>query len=163
LGAGRGRLVRQLLTESTLLACAGGAFGLIFAAWTVGLLKAFVERFTSRTGEIAIDARVLLFTAAVSIVTGLVFGTLPALAPLVERLEAQPGVVSAAVTNAVPLRASQPGAAAFQIEGRAVDDPNRRPTADARIVSPGFFKTLGVPLVAGRTFTESDTREAPRV
>src|SRR4029077_9594991 len=80
LGAGRARLVRQLLTESTLLSLAGGAFGLLFAAWTVGLLTAFVERFTSRTGEIAIDGRVLLFTVGVSMITGLVFGTLPALA-----------------------------------------------------------------------------------
>jgi predicted permease len=83
--------------------------------------------------------------------------------PLVERLESQPGVVSVAVTNAVPLRVSQPGSAAFQIEGRIVDDPNRRPTADTRIVSANFFRTLGVPLVQGRTFTEADGPETQRV
>ncbi len=71
LGAGRGRLVRQLLTESTLLAFAGGLFGLLFATWTVGLLTTFVARFTSRTGEVGIDWRVLLFTVAVSMITGL--------------------------------------------------------------------------------------------
>src|ERR1700716_354777 len=74
-----------------------------------------------------------------------------------------PGVVSVAVTNAVPLRTSQPGGAAFQIEGRVVDDPNKRPTADTRIVSASFFKTLGVPVVRGRTFTEADDRETQRV
>jgi len=252
LGAGRGRLVRQLLTESTLLAFAGGLFGLLFATWTVGLLTTFVARFTSRTGEVGIDWRVLLFTVAVSMITGLLFGTAPAMAsrvdlsgamkqgskgagesaggrrlqsalivaqvavsvvllvgaglllasfyklqsvdpgykgdrvmsaelftnfskypnvdtqlrfylPLVERLESQPGVVSVAVTNAVPLRVSQPGSAAFQIEGRIVDDPNRRPTADTRIVSANFFRTLGVPLVQGRTFTEADGPETQRV
>src|SRR3954454_3822902 len=84
LGAGRGRLVRQLLTESTMLSLAGGAFGLLFAAWTVGLLTTFVERFTPRTGEVAIDVRVLLFTAAISIVTGVLFGTLPATASRVD-------------------------------------------------------------------------------
>ena len=252
LGAGRARLVRQLLTESTLLAFAGGLFGLLFATWTVGLLTTFVARFTPRTGEVGIDVRVLLFTVAVSMITGLLFGTLPAMAsradlagamkqgskgagesggrrrlqsalivgqvavsvvlligaglllasfyrlqsvdpgyqgdrvmsaelftnfskypnadtqlrfylPLVERLESQPGVVSVAVTNAVPLRATRPGAAAFQIEGRATDDPNSRPTADARIVSAGFFKTLGVPVVRGRTFTESDGPDSQKV
>jgi len=253
LGAGRGRLVRQLLTDSTLLAFAGGLFGLLFATWTVGLLTTFVARFTPRTGEVGIDLRVLLFTVGVSMITGLLFGTLPAMAsrvdlagamkqgskgaggesggrqrlqsalivaqvavsvvlligaglllasfyrlqgvdpgyhadrvmsaelftnfskypnadtqlrfylPLVERLESQPGVVSVAVTNAVPLRVSQPGSAAFQIEGRATDDPNSRPTADARIVSANFFKTLGVPLVQGRTFTESDGPESQKV
>src|SRR5262249_28497250 len=78
LGANRGRLVRQLLTESTILSLAGGLFGLLFAAWTTGLLTTFVGRFTPRTGEIAIDARVLLFTVGVSMLTGLLFGTLPA-------------------------------------------------------------------------------------
>src|SRR5205823_7928543 len=80
LGASRARLARQLLTESTLLSLAGGAFGLLFAASTVGLLTSFVGRFTSRTGEIGIDPWVLAFTLLVSIVTGIVFGTFPALA-----------------------------------------------------------------------------------
>ena len=252
LGAGRGRLVRQLLTESTVLALAGGACGLLFAGWTTGLLTTFVARFTPRTGEIALDIQVLLLTAVVSVLTGLLFGTLPAMAssadlvtamkqgsagagvgigrrwvqsalvvaqvavsvvllagaalliasfyrlqrvdpgyngdrvmsaelftnfskypnvdaqrrfylPLIERLEGRPGVVSVAVTNAVPLRVAQPGSGAFQIEGRVEDNPERRPTADARIVSAGFFRTLGVPLVAGRTFTESDTADSMRV
>src|SRR3954451_16587760 len=79
LGSGGGPLVRQLLTESPLLAVAGGLFGLLFATWTVGLLTTFVGRFTPRTGEIGIDLRVLLFTVTVSMITGLLFGTLPAL------------------------------------------------------------------------------------
>jgi predicted permease len=220
-------------------------FGLLFATWTTGMLTTFVARFTPRTGEVAIDTRVLLFTVAVSMLTGLAFGTLPALAsrvdltsamkqggkgtgesvgrrrlqgvlivaqvavsvvllvgaglllasfyklqsvdpgyhaervmsaelfgnfskypnadtqrrfylPLLDRLEAQPGVISVAVTNAVPLRTTQPGSAPFVIEGRTDDVPEKRPTADTRIVSSSFFKTIGVPLVAGRTFSESD-------
>ena len=63
----------------------------------------------------------------------------------------------------MPLSASQPGSAPFQIEGRADDNPERRPTADLRIVSSDFFKTIGVPLVAGRTFAESDAENAPAV
>src|SRR5436305_5566096 len=79
LGAGRGRLVRQLLTESTLLALAGGVLGLLLAAGGLHLLVAFTARFTQRAGEIAIDGPVLLFTLVVALVTGLAFGSLPAL------------------------------------------------------------------------------------
>src|SRR6185436_3429794 len=74
----------QLLTESSILALAGGLFGLLFATWTVGLLTTFVGRFTPRTGEIGIDLRVLLFTVAVSMITGMLFGTLPAMASRVD-------------------------------------------------------------------------------
>ena len=80
LGASRLRLLRQLLTESTILALAGGALGLVVAAWSSGLLVAFAERFTTRAAEISIDRTVLLFTLVVAVVTGLVFGSVPALA-----------------------------------------------------------------------------------
>ena len=56
-----------------------------------------------------------------------------------------------------------PGRPRFQIEGRIVDDPNRRPTADMRIVSANFFGTLGVPLVSGRVFTRARRPETQRV
>jgi putative ABC transport system permease protein len=78
LGAGRGRLIRQLLTESTLLSIGGGALGLLFAAGGLKLLVSFAARFTTRSGEISIDGSVLLFTLIVSILTGLAFGALPA-------------------------------------------------------------------------------------
>jgi len=252
IGASRARLIRQLLTENTLLAIAGGAFGLMFASWTIGLLTTFVGRFTARTSEIAIDPWVLAFTLGVSIVTGLVFGTIPAFTsrvdlaaamkqgskgssvsggrlslrnalivaqvavsvvllvgaglllasfyrlqrvdsgyhadrvlsaeifanfskypdkrsqrglyePLLERLRSEPGVLSAAITNAVPLTTLQPARFPFQIEGRSVDNPDRRPTADIRVVSPDYFLTLGIPLVGGRVITERDTDEATQV
>ncbi|MGH9345630.1 MAG: ABC transporter permease, partial [Vicinamibacterales bacterium] len=79
LGAGRGRLVRQLLTESTLLALIGGAVGLALASLGLDMLVAFAARFTPRAHEITIDGTVLAFTLGLSIVTGLLFGTLPAL------------------------------------------------------------------------------------
>jgi putative ABC transport system permease protein len=252
LGAGRAQLVRQLLTESTLLALAGGAVGLVFAASTLSMLTAFVGRFTSRTGEIGLDPSVLAFTLGVSMITGLVFGTFPALSsrvdlvnamkqgsrgggttlgrrrlqsslivaqvavsvvllvgaglllasfyrlqqvdagyrgdrvlsaeaftnfskypdavsqlrfyePVLERLRAEPGVVSAAVTNAVPLTATAPNPTPFQIEGAATDDPDKRPAADVRVVTPGYFETLGIPLVQGRVFGDRDGRDAPAV
>jgi putative ABC transport system permease protein len=248
LGAGRGRLIRQLLTESTLLAVAGGAIGVAFAWVTIGMLTTFVGRFTSRTGEIEIDFVVLAFTLGVSILTGVLFGTLPALGsrvdlvnalkqggsqagnssgrkkvqgalivaqvavsvvllvgaglllasfyrlqkvetgyrtqgvlaaqvygnfskypdvkslralylPMIERLQAQPGVVSVAVTNAVPLGGGAPGTVRFDIEGRVSDDPERRPTTDTNIASPQYFATLGIPLIGGRVFNDLDTDE----
>jgi predicted permease len=79
LGATRGRLMRQLLTESTLLALAGGVLGILLAAWSIRLLIRFAARFTPRADEISLDNTVLLFTLVVSVATGLVFGLLPAL------------------------------------------------------------------------------------
>ena len=79
LGAGRGRLARQLVTEGTILALAGGAAGLLLALVTLDMLKAFAARFTTRAAEVAIDPTVLLFTLGVALSTGLVLGILPAL------------------------------------------------------------------------------------
>jgi putative ABC transport system permease protein len=252
MGAARGRLVRQLLTESTLLSLAGGGVGLVFASFTISLLTTFVGRFTSRTGEIGIDPWVLGFTLIVSVITGVVFGTFPALTskvdlvsamkqgsrgsgeslgrkrlqsaliiaqvavsvvlligagllmssffrlqkvdagyqadrvlsaeaftnfskypdaasqlrfyqPVVDRLEAEPGVVAVAVTNAVPLSASTPNNNPFEIEGRKTDNPDKRPSADLRVVTPNYFMTLSIPLVQGRAFNALDRAESPAV
>ncbi|HKD81862.1 MAG TPA: ABC transporter permease [Candidatus Angelobacter sp.] len=78
LGANRSRLVRQLLTESTLLSLAGGALGLLLASACVDMLVRFVGRFTTRAAEVHISAPVLLFTFGISILTGLIFGSIPA-------------------------------------------------------------------------------------
>ncbi len=252
LGAGRWRLVRQFLTESTLLSVLGGIVGLVFAWSTVDMLTRFIGRFTARTGEIELDPRVLGFTLVISVVTGLAFGTFPALASRVdlvsalkstgkgtgdvrgghrlqralivaqvamsvvllagaglllmsvyrlqrvdpgfrgdrvmsaevfgnftkypdaqalrglyvsvlERLESAPGVVSAAVTNAVPLAGLQPGQTRFQIRGRTYDTPEQRPVVDVRVASPNYFATLGIPIRLGRGFTELDDQDAAQV
>jgi len=79
IGAGQLRLVRQLLTESVLLGCAGGASGLALAAWgTQAALKRLPEALP-RAGNIGLDARVLAFTAVVSLLAGVMFGLIPAL------------------------------------------------------------------------------------
>jgi predicted permease len=80
LGAGRARIVRQLVTESLIVAIAGGVLGLGLAWLSLDLIVGFVGRFTERTGEIAVDGRVLAFTVAASIVSGIAFAAAPALA-----------------------------------------------------------------------------------
>jgi putative ABC transport system permease protein len=80
LGAGRQRLARQLLTESVLVATAGAAVGVALAAGLLRVLVPYAARFTPRAFEITLDAPVLAFTLIVSVVVGLVSGTLPLLA-----------------------------------------------------------------------------------
>jgi putative ABC transport system permease protein len=251
LGAGRRQLVAQLLTESTVLSVIGAAVGLLFAGNTVSMLASFAGRFTTRTHQIEIDPRVLLFTLALSIVTGVLFGLFPALQSkgnllasmkqggasagrspsrgrlqralivaqvafavvllvgaglllttvyrlqkvdlgyhgdhvisaeaftnfskypdtpsqlgfydrALRRLAESPGVVSAAVTNAVPLSAILPGANPLMFKGEG-DQPDPRRTADVNIASPGYFATLGIPLLDGRDFAVADAVDSRRV
>jgi len=79
LGASRSRVVRQLLAESTVLALAGGALGVLFAYWSLGWIRAFGPSSIPRLAEIAIDGRVLAFTLLITLASGLLFGLVPAL------------------------------------------------------------------------------------
>jgi len=79
LGAGRGRIVRQLLTESLLLSLAGGGLGLLVAAWGTGVVERVGLQLVPWLGRVETDARILAFTFVVSVFTGIVFGLVPAL------------------------------------------------------------------------------------
>ncbi len=239
LGAGKGRLTRQVLTESTLLALVGGAVGTLMAMGGLELLVDFTARFTPRAREIEIDGAVLLFTLVVSVGAGLLFGLLPAIpggrdlgtalrdaggrasgsrgkirlrnglvvsqlalsfmlligaglslrsfaklssmesgvnsdnvltmtlaaafANNVEPLEfteslireasAYPGVESVALTTTFPLDRATPFANSFTIEGSEAVEASQQPQADFRIVSAGYFETVGQSVLLGRTFS----------
>ncbi len=253
LGAGRSRIIRQLLTESVLLALVGGGLGLAIARWGVKLLVAVSPNSIPRASEIGLDGRVLLFTCAVSLLTGIVFGLVPAwqaskpdlnetlkesargtsgglkrqymrstlvvlevavalvlligggllirsfyrlmqvnpgfrlekllsfsvnlpsaryseqqqvvgfYTNLLDRLKALPGVESVAATSGLPL-GNNGWQTSFSIEGRPEPEPGKWPLTEAAAVAPGYFTTMGMPLLKGRTFTDQDNRkDAPRV
>jgi putative ABC transport system permease protein len=79
LGASRGRVIRQMLTESTLLSVLGGIVGLILSVWLTDLLVSITPANSPRLTDVHVDLRVLVFTLALSTVTGLLFGLAPAL------------------------------------------------------------------------------------
>lgn len=81
LGAGKGRLRRELLTENLVLALAGATVGLLLASVGLGLLVQYTNRFTVRTGEIAIDTTVLGFTAGVAVAVAVLLAWAPSLPP----------------------------------------------------------------------------------
>jgi predicted permease len=78
LGANRVRLVRQMLTESVLLSVLGGAAGLLIAAWSLYMVRTINPGNIPRLDDISIDGKVLLFTLGISLLTGIVFGLIPA-------------------------------------------------------------------------------------
>jgi putative ABC transport system permease protein len=251
LGAERVRIIRQLLTESVLLAALGGTVGLMLAYWGVSFLTTLVPNSLSQAKQVTIDARVLGFTILISLVTGVVFGLAPALqtskpalnetlkesgrsnaggrqnllrgllvitevalalvlligaglliksfmrlrgldigfrpeglltmrVPLPQakyptrqhrvafydealgRIRALPGVQSASVITSVPLTV-RGGSNGFLIEGRPdlVDD--KIPLANYRVIDADYFRTQGIPLLAGRTFTEQDNQNSEPV
>jgi len=104
LGAGRWRLIRQLLTESLLLSASGGSAGLLLAMWGMDSLVALSADKLPRAGQIAIDGRVLAFTLAITILTGILFGLAPAFHA--SRLNLQASLKAGALTGAGVLRRS---------------------------------------------------------
>ena len=255
LGAGRRRLVRQLLIESVVLALAGGALGLLLAAWGVDALVALAAGDLPRPDEVRPDAGVVAFTFGLSLLTGLAFGLLPAFrasrlaglhevlkirgrsgapvrgggggrgrslarnglivaetalavvllvgaglmlrsfralldvdpgfraenvlslslnfpdtieegrraalrAEIIRRVEALPGVIAAGGAKTLPLGGGgEPYG--FSVPGRSGALAEVQPQAGGFIVTPGYFRALGIPVLAGRAFTERDGEEHP--
>ena len=251
LGAGRGQIVRQVLAESVVLSLCGGLLGMLLSSWALDGLLRFVPSDLPRAAQISVDGPVLAFVTAVSLLTGVLFGVLPAwrmarldpalalrdggrsmtagrgqhrlhgalvmaetaiglvllagsgllirsfvrvmhanpgfdaghvltarlTAPsarytqtqrlqfydrLLGKLRTLPGVQSAAAAYPLPLVGGSIGIS-IQIEGR-LTAPGDAPTEQLGVVTPDFFRTLRIPVVAGRAFTpRDDAKGAPVV
>src|SRR4029079_11230739 len=79
LGAGRGRLLRQLCTESVILSIGGAVLGLLIASWGVAFLTSLQPDGIPRLDSVRVDATVVAFTLGIAVLTGIVFGLVPAL------------------------------------------------------------------------------------
>ncbi len=100
LGASRFRIVRQMLVESFLLALAGGVLGLIFTSWTMKVLTIVAHETVPRMGSIRLDGGILAFNIVISLLTGIVFGVIPALRASKTDLQETLKVSSSTVTDA---------------------------------------------------------------
>ena len=253
LGAGRSRLLRQLLVESVLLSAAGGAAGLLGAYWAVSAINGALPPNTLPVPEIHMDPGVLLFAVGLTLATGLLFGIVPAwrmsktdlndvlkqagrgesgrmraglrtslataeialatilligagllirsldnlqrarlgfdargvitfqLAPpvtkypvmtgragqlyreLLESLDALPGVSGAAVSSGLPFGAGNYTQSPWMTSDSSIVSPDTSTQIDWRLVSPGYFGAMGIPLLRGREFTDADGPDAPLV
>jgi putative ABC transport system permease protein len=250
LGAGRARMLGQLLTESLLLACAGGGAGLLAAMWTVKLMNRALPAGLLPVPDVAVDSTVLLFALGITLTTGLLFGLTPAwraaradlntvlkqggrsalggqrpwvrhclvaselalctvlligagllvqslfrlqtvqlgfrpdhlltfqLAPppakyagqarqwglyrdMLEAIRTLPGVRDVSISSGIPLGAGSYTRTPMSATGRSVLPAGAAIPIDWRTVSPGFFRTLEIPLLAGRDFNEQDTPTSP--
>jgi len=247
LGAGRGRVIRQLLTESVLLGVAGGLAGIAVARGAVTGLLAMAPRDLVRGAAIAMDLRVLLFAVALSVLTGIFFGLAPAVATsraglmqglrgggrsgiggggrlrswfvgtevafsvillvgatllfrslvgllavnpgldpsnvltfrvtlpavrypdlarrtqffsrAIEQIEHLPGVRSASAVSYLDFNGMVAGTG-VQIGGTPAPKPGEDLGANIRTVMPGYFRTMGIPMVSGRDFTAADNDPA---
>ena len=252
LGASRSRVVRQLLTESILLGFSGGIAGLTLAFIGVRLLRAAAPGNIPRLQEIGVDYRALAFTVVASIISGILFGLVPAIQSrrsglsetlkdggkggsegagrrrlrgalvvaefalslmlligaglmiksflrlqavdpgfsptnvlsmqislpngkyprrpnidafydqLLPRVKSLPGVQFASASMSLPpdrLVMHNP----FVVEGQPVPAGQSAPSAEELLVTPDYFKTLGIPLLRGRNFDDADTEDKPDV
>ncbi len=252
IGASRSRVVRQLLTESVLLAAIGGAAGMLLARIGVRVLTANGAQSIPRAADIGVDARVLIATAAITVITGIAFGLVPALRAsstdltstlregergssggarqnrtrnvliasefalalmllvgagllirsfaamqalnpgydpknvltmvvpvtgtsssaegrraafyesLLRAVRAMPGVRSASMVNHIPIGGDSWGFP-FHVEGRAEPKPGEFPSASYKVVMPGYFATMRIPIVAGRDVNQTDDLRAVSV
>ena len=250
LGASRWRIMRQLLFESMLLAIVGGALGFVLSIWALHLLLTAIPIDLPFWMNFDLDFRVLGFTLAITLLTGLIFGAVPALQTsrvdlndtlkeggrnstgvrsrarsllvvteiamslvllvgaglmvqsflrlrrvniglepknvltatvllprakyttddqrtaffklLVERVRGLPGVEAASATATLPLGGNTWGRS-LTVEGYPVLSVGQAPSVQHTVVAPGYFRTMGITLLAGRDFNDADTKDSQNV
>jgi len=142
LGATRGRIARQLIAESVVLAIAGGLAGVLVAMWTMLAIRSFVPASLEDVRRASVDGMVLLFTGGTSITTALLFGALPALrlsaVPLAQVARAQPTNVSTRTGSGRILIVLQVALAVVLVVGAGL---LLNSFAKLRSVDPGFDTT----------------------
>jgi len=171
IGAQRARLVRQLLTESVLLACIGGALGLLIAYWTLDLVRAApIQLPPNFLRQITIDRTVVLFTALLALVTGLLFGLVPALraskpdlVPVLKNETVPVGVGSTGLLRWVTLRqALVIGQVALSLVALVAAGLFLRSLQRTQAINPGFetHRVLAVGMNLGREgYSEEQGRQ----
>jgi predicted permease len=148
LGAGRHRVVRQLLTESLLLGLGGGAFGLLFSLWTADLLPSFFPAEQARLLDTRIDGSALAFVLAISFLSSILFGLVPALQAAVPStgaaLRSGAGRVSDSPTRTMLRRILVSGQVAVAIVLLIGASLLAKSIANAAAADPGFGARDGV-------------------
>lgn len=149
---------RQQLFRSTLVVLEI-AVSLILLVSAGLLLRGFLALSRTEPGLIAEN----VLTAHLPVPVAQLEGSTPRLfRPVLEKIRAIPGVRSAAVISMLPIQNAWTNGG-FAIEGRPDPQPGQEPLAEFRVASPGFFRSLGIPVLRGRDFTESDGESGPGV
>lgn len=149
---------RQQLFRSTLVVLEI-AVSLILLVGAGLLLRGFLTLSRTEPGLIAEN----VLTAHLPVPVAQLEGSTPRLfRPVLEKIRAIPGVRSAAVISMLPIQNAWTNGN-FAIEGRPDPQPGQEPLAEFRVASPGLFQSLGIPVLRGRDFTESDGESGPRI
>lgn len=149
---------RQQLFRSTLVVLEI-AVSLILLVGAGLLLRGFLNLRNTEPGLVAEN----VLTAHLPVPVAQLEGSTPRIfRPTLEKIRAIPGVRSAALISMLPIQSAWTNGG-FAIEGRPAPQPGQEPIAELRVASPGFFQSLGIPVLRGRDFTESDGESGPIV
>jgi predicted permease len=149
--------------ESVVLSSIGGAAGVAGAVWAIDWIASTLPPNVLPVPDIGIDRTVVVFAVGVTVVTGIVFGLAPAWHGARQDVNGALKDAGAGISSGIPFGVGNYTTSPITAPGRSVLPPGTPVPMDWRIVSPGFFDTLRIPLLRGRDFADSDTAAAPQV